>query len=72
MSNENIQSLLFINDLKSHLIHCCSYQQYLIPIQVNAFGICSLNDGNLSLVASRDVRGLKIQDYLQRNNVQIE
>lgn len=71
MSDENIQSLLFINDVKGHLIHCCNYQAYLIPIQVNAFGICSLNDGNLSIVANKDIRGLNIQEYLQKNNVQL-
>jgi hypothetical protein len=69
MCNNQPELLLFVNDLKSHLIHCCTYQQYLIPIQVNAFGICSLNDGNVALVASRDIRGLKVTDFLQRNNV---
>ncbi|CAF3629022.1 unnamed protein product [Rotaria sordida] len=70
--NNQIELLLFVNDPKSHLIHCCTHQQYLIPIQVNAFGICPLNDGNLALVGSRDIRGLKIQDYLQENNVHFD
>ena len=69
MCNDETESLLFVNDLKSHLIHCCTLQEYVIPMQVNAFGICPLNDGNVALVASRDIRGLKVQDYLQRNNV---
>jgi hypothetical protein len=68
MCNNDIQLLLFVNDLKSHLIHCCNYQQYLIPIQINAFGICSLNDGNLSLVATKDIRTLNIQDFLKTND----
>ncbi|CAF2890865.1 unnamed protein product [Rotaria sp. Silwood2] len=72
MCNDQIELLLFVNDLKSHLIHCCTHQQYLIPIQVNAFGICPLNDGNLALVASKDIRGLKVQSYLQQNNVQFD
>ncbi len=67
ISNGEIELLLFVNDLKSHLIHCCSCEQYLIPIQVNAFGICPLNDGNLVLVASKDIRGLNVQNYLQKN-----
>ncbi len=69
MSNGEIKLLLFVNDLKSHLIHCCTYEQYLIPIQVNAFGICALNNGNLALIASKDIRGLNVQDYLKNNNV---
>jgi hypothetical protein len=69
MCNDETELLLFVNDPKSHLIHCCTHQQYLIPIQVNAFGISSLNDGNLSLVATQDIRGLKVQDFLRRNNV---
>ncbi|CAF2712776.1 unnamed protein product [Rotaria sp. Silwood2] len=72
MCNDQIELLLFVNDLKSHLIHCCTHQQYLIPIQVNAFGICPLNDGNLALVASKDIRGLKVQSYLQQHNVQFD
>ncbi|CAF1247521.1 unnamed protein product [Rotaria sp. Silwood1] len=70
--NDQIELLLFVNDPKSHLIHCCTHQQYLIPIQVNAFGICPLNNGNLALVASRDIRGLKVQDYLQENNIHFD
>ncbi|CAF3303861.1 unnamed protein product [Rotaria socialis] len=70
--NDEIEGLLFVNDVKSHLIHCCSHQQYLIPIQVNAFGICPLNNGNLALVAGKDIRGLNVQDYLQQNNVQFD
>jgi hypothetical protein len=68
MFNDSIQLLLFVNDVKSHLIHCCNYQEYLIPIQINAFGICSLNDGNLSLVASKDIRVLNVQDSLKTND----
>ena len=34
--------------------------------------ICSLNDGNLLLVARRDIRALNIQDYSQRYSVQME
>ncbi|CAM4740325.1 unnamed protein product [Rotaria magnacalcarata] len=70
--NDEIEGLLFVNDVKSHLIHCCSHQQYLIPIQVNAFGICALNNGNLALVAGKDIRGLNVQNYLQQNNVQFD
>ncbi|CAF4120631.1 unnamed protein product [Adineta steineri] len=69
MCNDEIKLLLFVNDLNGHLIHCCTHEQYLIPIQVNAFGICPLDDGNLSLVASKDIRGLKVQDHLKRNDV---
>ncbi|CAF0942572.1 unnamed protein product [Rotaria sordida] len=68
-SNNQLEPLLFVNDVKSHVIHCCTYEQYLISIQINAFGICPLDDGNLILVTSRDIRGLKVQNYLQRNNV---
>jgi hypothetical protein len=64
--------LLFINDPKSHFIHCCTYERYLISIEVNSFAICSLNDGNLAIVANKDIRGLKVQDYLKQNHVQTD
>lgn len=71
-NNNKIESVLFINDLKGHLIHCCTLRQYLMPIEVNALGICPLNEGNLALVAKRDIRGLKVQDYIQQCNVDFD
>ncbi|CAF0887021.1 unnamed protein product [Adineta ricciae] len=72
MRNGNAEySLLFVNDPKSHLIHCCNHFQYQTPIQVNAFGICALDDGNLALIGNKDIRGLNIQNYLEQNNVQL-
>ncbi|CAF4964584.1 unnamed protein product [Rotaria sp. Silwood1] len=71
-SNDQFEQLLFVNDVKGHVIHCCTYKQYLIPIQINAFGICPLDNGNLVLVASRDIRGLKVQNYLQKNNLEFD
>ncbi|MCC7159863.1 MAG: hypothetical protein IT281_10020 [Ignavibacteria bacterium] len=70
--NNEIEGLLFVNDVKGHLIHCFSHQQKLIPIQIDAFGICPLNNGNLALVAGKDIRGLNVQDYLRQNNVQFD
>ncbi|CAF1683418.1 unnamed protein product, partial [Adineta ricciae] len=52
-------SFLLINDPKSHQIHCCNYQHYQSSIHINAFGICTLTDGNIGLIGSRDIRGLK-------------
>ncbi|CAF4292521.1 unnamed protein product [Adineta steineri] len=66
------QLLLFINDPKSHFIHCCTYERYVISIEVNSFGICSLNDGNLAIVSNQDIRALKVQEYLEKNHIQIE
>ena len=72
MQNENVEySLLFVNDPESHLIHCCDHFQYQTPIQVNAFGICALDDGNLALIGNKDLRGLNVQHYLKENNVQL-
>lgn len=69
MSENLTEVLLFVNDLKSHLIHCCNHQQYLASIQVNAFGICTFKNGDLVLLGNRDIRGLKVRDYLQRNSI---
>ncbi|CAF1222207.1 unnamed protein product [Adineta steineri] len=71
-SHSESQLLLFINDPKSHFIHCCTYERYVISIEVNSFGICSLNDGNLAIVTNQDVRALKVQEYLEKNHIQIE
>ncbi|CAF1004947.1 unnamed protein product [Adineta ricciae] len=72
MQNDNAEySLLFVNDPESHFIHCCDHFQYQTPIQVNAFGICALDDGNLALIGNKDLRGLNVQRYLKQNNVQL-
>jgi len=67
MCNDDIEFLLYINDPDAHLIHCCTYEQYLIPANVSNFGICSLDDGNLVLVAKKDIRVLNVQDYIKKN-----
>jgi hypothetical protein len=65
-NNENELSL-FVNDLKSHSIHCYTHRKYLTSIRIDAFGICALDDGNLALITNDDIRGLIVQNYLQRN-----
>jgi hypothetical protein len=65
--NEETQLLLYINDPKSHIIHCCTHERYLISIDSNSFGICLTTDQNLILVGNKDIRGLNVQDYIQRN-----
>lgn len=60
-------NVLYINDPDNRLIHCCNYQEYLIPIHVSNYGISSLNDGNLILVTKKDIRLLNVQDYLKQN-----
>ncbi|CAF3707682.1 unnamed protein product [Rotaria sp. Silwood1] len=67
MCNDDIELLLYINDPDNRLIHCCTYQEYLISAHVSNFGICSLDDGNLVLIAKKDIRVLNIQDYLKKN-----
>ena len=67
MSDDDVELLLYINDPTSRLIHCCTYEEYLIPARISHFGICSSNDGNLVLVTKKDIRILNLQDYLKTN-----
>jgi len=68
MFNDDIELLLYINDPEARLIHCCTYQQYLISVNITHFGFSSLDNGNLVLLSKQDIRILNIQDYLKQNN----
>ncbi len=67
-SDNQVELLLYINDPDSHLIHCCTYENYLTSANVSNYGICSLNDGNLIIITKKDIRALDVQNYLRGNN----
>jgi hypothetical protein len=67
--DNNIELLLYINDPDGRLIHCCTYQKYLMSTRLTNFGICSLDDGNLVLIEKKDIRILSFQNYLNKNQL---
>jgi hypothetical protein len=68
ISNDDSEFLLYINDPDGRLIHCCTYEQYLIAAHISNFGICSLDDGNLVLISNNHIRNFNVQDYITKNN----
>ncbi len=66
-NDKDIELLLYINDPDGRLIHCCTYQKYIISTRLPNFGICSFDDGNLVLIEKKDIRILDVQDYFKKN-----
>jgi len=63
-NNDDMELLFYINDPHGRLIHCCSYEKYLITTHISNFGICSLDDGNVILMTENDIRLLNFQNSI--------